>query len=83
MLDLVSAIRDLIRQHWGERIKGEHNGVIRVESEKLFNPEVLDIGDIVRKLEDEERCEPFTVGEWDYFIMNMDESEALSSHGRM
>lgn len=64
----------IIRQYWGDKVIVCHGGVTQVNDDQQKN-EIIEIEDLMKKIENEEETKPFIVGEWDFFILKYDKSE--------
>ena len=74
---IFSEIIGLVKKYWGEELKGAHGGVSNVDDDKQFNYKIIKTKDIINKLEKEEELENFIIGEWDYFLTNIKETETI------
>lgn len=67
----------IVRKFWGKQVVVCHGGVSQVNDDDQMKNEIIEIEDLMQKIEIEETTKPFIVGEWDFFIINLDESEII------
>jgi len=77
ILQLILAIQGFVERAWGDPIKVSHGGVSNVSNEKQFRWWEIAPRDVLRTLEEQERVEQFRIGDYDFFISNLDESERI------
>jgi hypothetical protein len=66
----------IIRRFWGDQVTVCHGGVTQVNDDQQKS-ESIKFEDLMRKIENEEKTNPFIVGEWDFFILKCDNSEMI------
>lgn len=66
----------IIRQYWGDQVIISHGGVTQVNDDQQKN-EIIEIEDLMKKIENEEKTKPFIIGDWDFFILKYDKSEMI------